>query len=247
VAAYARDETGGLIQSPPRPVTIVVPPPRADTPHGSHGAPPFYTGTDADFLEPAGEPHFASLRKATYAVQQAYTNQRIINNPPAVITTGNVFRARQSSSTHRDEVLAELQGFDSHTVQKVLDDLDSDFQFLLFPRSGLYTVHCGATVLIQGEETVSLPDDCTPSEALLTLEYVDIVWENIQMDEFGQQHETFTASIRSSFTYFIPRAPEGKLVQSAKLRLGVWVTAPGFLGPPAEPEGAHCHRPGTMY
>lgn len=62
IAAYAMDEAGGFIQSPPRLVPILVPPSLLAVPHGSHGAPSFYTGTDADFLQPAGNPHFASLK-----------------------------------------------------------------------------------------------------------------------------------------------------------------------------------------
>lgn len=99
VAAYARDEAGEFVQSPPRVVFVTVPLPPADDPHGSHGPLPFYTGTNADFLQPAGEPHFASLRGASVTSQFA--------------GSGSVFwrgwsagEERGISSTDRNEVLA---------------------------------------------------------------------------------------------------------------------------------------------
>ena len=66
---------------------------------GGHGAPPFYTGADADFLKPAGEPHFASLRRFDVLMQLQRSLTGIRN-------TLNVNALRWVGSTHPEEVLA---------------------------------------------------------------------------------------------------------------------------------------------
>lgn len=151
IAAYARDEAGDLIQSPTRLVIIVVPPRLSDTPHGSHGAPPSYAGTDEDFLQPAGQPHFASIRSSA----SARITQFGVPGTPAWFGFGQ----RTVSSTHRDEVPAQQEELvigdvtvhlPLATVENSLSDLDGTFQSLGYPRPGIYIVQCEATAPLGG-------------------------------------------------------------------------------------------------
>lgn len=75
IAAYARDEGGQVIQSSPHVVFLPMPP--SFNAHGSHGAPPSYTGDDQDFLRPAGKPHHASLHSATLTQRSV----RVVDEP----------------------------------------------------------------------------------------------------------------------------------------------------------------------
>src|SRR5574341_1747611 len=146
IAAYARDETGAVVRSEPHPVSVFVPPLLPDDPHGSHGPLPFYTGTDADFLQPAGEPHYASLRRAVVR------NQRFVTETLTGFTRSEGFDTRTIASTHRAEVLAqqapplEVGGatflVNPADVLATLDGVDTFWGFLRYPRSGLYTVIC---------------------------------------------------------------------------------------------------------
>lgn len=54
----------------------MLPPSLPQSLKGSHGPPPFYTGSDDDFLTPAGEPHFASLKAVT-----AQTAAQVVSSP----------------------------------------------------------------------------------------------------------------------------------------------------------------------
>jgi hypothetical protein len=80
LAAYARDEAGGLLQAPPQEVRVAVPRHLFPVPQGSHGALPAYTGTDADFLQPAGQPHYASVQGARKTITTVFWDQRY--DPP---------------------------------------------------------------------------------------------------------------------------------------------------------------------
>ena len=110
---------------------------------GGHGAPPSYTGTDADFLQPAGEPHFASLRRFEM-LSQGHTQLGGNTRWAAVY--------RLLGSTHPEEVLAahgqaltvgglSLAGND---VSQQIEDLTGNFTVFGHPRPGFYAVGCSS-------------------------------------------------------------------------------------------------------
>lgn len=218
LAAYVRDEAGRVVQSRPVPVMVVVPPPPFpdDDAHGSHGPLPFYTGTDADFLEPAGEPHFASVRSATTTYQGTW-------NFPDYPEVG-VVAGRRVSSTHPDEVLAQqaspITGYGESVavpraqVQAAVDQLDESFRGFRYPRPGLYSVTCAVEVRRPGLD----PD---PRCAYETYYYFGTYYYGVPVayvESASQLYDrTSQSSARSSLTYFIPAAPPGKRVASARL------------------------------
>lgn len=214
VAAYARDEAGAFLQSPPQSVVVAVPSlPPVGSP-GSHGAQPPYTGTDEEFRQPVGQPHFASLRKGDS------TGTRIFfaNTPNWM---GDVERV--IASTDRAEVLSEQQEplvlrdlvfpITPDLISPSLDFQDSRFNALGYPRPGLYIVPCVGFATFGGAIRNSLcqPGGHNPSFPSLNFGYEET-------DSGG-----FTGSARSGFTYFIPRPPPGKRVQGATLRAFVVV------------------------
>jgi len=205
VAAYARDEAGDHIQSPAHLVLVALPPAPFPGPHGSHGAPPSYTGTDDDFLRPAGQPHYSSLRKGTRSRMGIW----FAGTP---YWFGDAWR--HVSSTHREEVLAE-QGplrvgdvavpVDPGAVGTALDGFDQVI-FDWYPRPGLYIVGCTAWASAWSRSSGCGPV-YNPSYPSLGLEYSETLWGS------------FTETARSGATYFVPRPPPGKRVQSARLRV----------------------------
>ncbi len=207
VAAYARDEAGSVVESPPQVVVIDVPPVLPPDTHGSHGPLPFYTGTDADFLQPAGEPHYASLRSATLR------NQRFVTD---LFSEG--FDNRLTASTQPTEVRAEQQpplevggvafAVPPAEVDRALGDLDTTFRSLGYPRSGLYLVSCGVFARFQPDQRRSGP----ACGFFISLSPVSLGYGEAAG---GGGH----ASMRSSATYVIPKPPAGKRVQSARLRV----------------------------
>jgi len=219
VAAYVRDEGDGWFQSPPSRVDIAVAPiPPTGSP-GSHGAPSSYTGTDEDFLRPAGQPHFASLRHAR-------RERKVILFADTPFWLGET--SRTVASTHREEVLAEQDQVEVRgvtvrigadpagqffSVGRALDLLDADFHFFGYPRPGLYVVECTGFVQFGGTQTSSA---CNPSLPRPLFGFVGLEYQ-----EFPEV--TFPQSVRSSATYFIPRPPPGARLQRAVLRALVQV------------------------
>ncbi len=148
VAAYARDESGEVVQSRPRSVFVVVPlrplddSRRLDEPSslhlsGAHGPLPVYSRTDADFLEPAGEPHFAALRRIIRTGESSHIN--------SVFRRGwAASQSRTVSSTQRDEILAQQAPpftpggvtllVNPADVGTALNQLDTAFPALGYPR-----------------------------------------------------------------------------------------------------------------
>ncbi len=220
VAAYARDEAGSVVQSAPQLVIIHVPPTLPPDAGGSHGPPPFYTGTDGDFLQPAGEPHYASLRRAILNNQQFITVTAFTGFPLTSFTKSSGFHDRIIASTHRTDVLSgqapplTVGGvpftIDPATVNATLDALDRTFGFLGYPRPGLYIAVCHTAAQFLPERRFGTPF-CFPfTDSLGSLVYGEV--------SDARDGNRFNASIRSSATYFIPKPPPGKRVQSAKLR-----------------------------
>ncbi len=225
VAAYARDEAGSVVQSTPQLVIIHVPPLLPPDTHGSHGPLPFYTGTDDDFLQPAGEPHYASLRRIILNNQQFTTVTAFTGFPPTSFIKSSGFHDRVIASTHRTDVLSgqapplTVNGvpftIDPATVNATLDALDSTFGFLGYPRSGLYIAACTVRAGFLPKPRFETPF-CIPFTDFLgfSLAYADI--------SSAVDGNRGNASMRSSETYFIPKPPPGKRVQSTKLRTFVF-------------------------
>lgn len=146
IAAYALDEEGRMIRSAPRQVLVAIPPIPFHGRHGSHGAPPSYTGTDADFLRQAGEPHFASFRR--YSFNSDFLDLFKLRFTNLII--GSI--DREVGSTHRDEALAGQDGpltagniqinINLSEVRSALDQLDQNFVVFGHPRPGLYLTGC---------------------------------------------------------------------------------------------------------
>ncbi len=217
VAGYARDEAGDSIQSPLQLVVVAVPPPPLPGPHGSHGAPPFYTGTDEDFLRPAGQPHYSALRKGT-------STQTGVWNARTPYWFGDTMRV--GSSTRRDEVLAQqdevvLNGISvpiaPAAVAVALDGLDQ-VTFAGYPRLGLYVVACRASTDPWGGIVTSCTPSYNPSFPTLGVFFEDTLWGS------------FSGSADSRVTYFIPRPPAGKQVGNARLRAYASVTRGDYSG-----------------
>lgn len=217
LAAYAVDESGAVAYSQRRRVIVSVVPLPPPGPHGSHGPPLTYTGTDADFLQPAGEPHYASLRWVTHTTEGVFG---FVENSPNIA----VFGAHLVASTNPNEVRAELMRgvtlggaffpTDPVTLEQSLASYDVIFPSQQFPRPGLYTVECG----IFG--TVSLifarpPATCRVVFGDLGLAYHETVRDTVT--GFGLDRQTFSA--RTSLTYFVPAAPLGKQVDRATVRM----------------------------
>lgn len=102
-------------------------------------------------------------------------------------------------------------------VANSLARLDSTFQSLGYPRSGLYIVDCVGFANALGFQDHS----CDPfylSPPFLVLEYNQTT------------QGALTASARSSATYFIPRPPPDKRVASATLRVFVTVISGDYSG-----------------
>ncbi len=246
VAAYAMDESGARIQSRPRFVSVVVLPPVLG-PYGSHGPLPFYTGTDDDFLKPAGEPHFASLRALNFL--SGRTRQSVLSH----VIMDHHTTSRVIASTHRDEVEAQQSqplpfGFSPNTgnVTSALTLLEQLFT-RRFPRPGLYAVSCTASD--ESDPALStcqapLFDTNDPRALNLNLAFED---ELVTQSGFGITLRN-TAFASSTATFFIPAPPPGKRVQTARLRAffatqaaAVGAAAPQLNGrPPRSAERLIC-------
>jgi hypothetical protein len=152
LAAYVRDEAEGTVQSQPRPVVVALPPASVGLP-GSHGASPTYSGTDADFLQAAGNPHFASLRSTLLTAETVTT--LLPPFPPLTFIVGD----RHVSSTHREEIHATLDAgipaggitfpVDPAAVDQLLDQMEDIFNSRNFPRPGLYSLICQVAAMGQ--------------------------------------------------------------------------------------------------
>lgn len=239
IAAYALDEEGNLIHSAPRLVPVLIPPARLGPrgPHGSHGAPPSYTGTDADFLKQAGEPHFASLRRFDQLErgQESEEGTFIVSR----FATGVDHLV---GSTHPDEVLAgEAQAVtvgglsfapNPADVSQQIDALTQNFIIFEHPRPGFYVVRChlGKT-LFPDFGTSTEVSQCFQEPRVFRRDFggLGFVFRDgfSRLESFAFR-QFFSDSTSTSATYFIPGAsPESRLL-SAKLRLGLFV-----LGDPA--------------
>jgi hypothetical protein len=203
----------------------MVPPPPYDGPHGSHGPLPFYTRTDADFLQPAGEPHYASVRAVSITGDATTTD-----------FLGRAVHGRMIASTQATEVLAQQSeplvvagrslAVNPNDVRTALGRLDTLFQSLGYPRPGLYTVDCEASAFATNSSFFRGFRDptCTSPTGLygVGLTYVEMTsttgWAFLPWAWVTQ-----TQSTRSQLTYFVPKAPPGKRVQSATLRAFAWM------------------------
>ena len=211
IAAYARDEEGAVIQSPPFPVHIVSPPTSSLGPGGSHGPPPSYSGTDADFLIPAGEPHFASIK--------SLSRQNSIEDTFNTLVLD--FGFRQIVDTQRGLVLSgQLQpiqaragtvAFDGGQISSALDFYDRIYIPPAFPRKGIYAVFCNYSAF------PSISTGCSDMGFVnsLFLQYTN----DAATSTHPQTGTTMTRQIDSStVSLFIPALPTGKRLVSAKLR-----------------------------
>lgn len=205
VVAYARDEAGSVIQSRPGFVIITVPPPLPSETQGSHGAPPSYTRTDDDFLLPAGEPHFASLKAMNVM------DSNVLSFAQFELTSGR----RMVASTSRDVVQSEQsQPFqlgsrtiivNIPTLQSALNRLDERFR--AFPRPGLYAVDCTAFF--------SLVASCVDVRDRFHVQSRQFRAETIPR---RGNPTIVTNSSESNATFFIPRLRAGRRIRTARLQ-----------------------------
>ncbi len=215
IVAYARDEEGSLIQSAPRTVLIVVPPPELI--HGSHGGLTSFTGTDQDFLRPAGEPHFASLKETTRILRSrsgssSSPSQFIIESRGIGSTDPNTVLSGQLQPL---QVGPETLMFSAGHINNALAGLDVFFSRSGFPRSGLYIVVCDGSVLVLGGRVIFVSGGCRDVTGA-SLDFADHSEEQIRAD--GTTAFAFTSSAHSDAVFFIPSSPPGKRVGTARLR-----------------------------
>jgi hypothetical protein len=219
IAAYVRDEAGGVIQSEAQAVFVAIPPGPVG-PSGSHGAPPQYTETDEDFLRQAGNPHFASLR-SLFTTGEGKGRQI---GPQGVRLFGDA--SRMVASTRRDEVLAQqaqqlvVEGpgvtFDvtSGEVQNALTELDLVWGSVGFPRSGVYLVFCVAQAMRDEQGNIVLPSvSCVPGPRrfsppeVILAPFTQTFQDTLAEVQLGGVSTSVQSAIRSGLTYFIPGAP----------------------------------------
>lgn len=239
ITAYAVDEEGNLIHSAPRLFPVLIPPARLGPsgPRGSHGAPSSYTGTDADFFQPAGEPHFASLRRfdSLSQGQESEAGPFIPDRFAAGVD-------HLVGSTHPDEVLSGLTQAVTVAglsfapapadVSQQIAALTQNFVIFEHPRPGFYAVGChlGKTFFLD-LGTSSEVSQCFPESRVFRRDFGGLAFAF--SDGFGRLESFFfqqsgASSTRTSATYFIPGVSPGSQLLSAKLRLGLFV-----LGDPA--------------
>jgi hypothetical protein len=248
IVAYALDEDGAVTWSAPQAVSVAIPP-RIVAPHGSHGAPPSYNGTDEDFLRQAGNPHFASLRSAV-STKERFLAESLGPNAQFVRISGE-FR-RDLASTDPGEVL--LGQGDALTVgdftfranpsdlQSAITQIDENFA-ILFPRTGLYAVTCEVSV----EENVVDPRGvvCRPDAAVYLPNFRQLSSGMGYRDDLTELTGPFgfltTTRTRSTASYFIPRLEPGKRLVSARLESFLVVngdpSAVSVSGKPAQLQG----------
>lgn len=227
VAVYAREEGGDVVRSA-RTLVQVSLPLRRDGPHGSHGAPPSYDLSDADFLEPAGEPHYASPRGTTLVLRGTSVTTEF-----GAVQSRVASEQRIPSSMDRNDVLSHVMqpyviedqvlGASSPEVLASLDSADQTFVREGFPRTGLYSVDCLATSTRGFGSTLNRVR-CRPITGAGVFGPFINSGEVFSSDTFAGRMITQTTSFRSSVTFFVPRAPAGKRVGSARLRLHVEVS-----------------------
>lgn len=220
IVAYAVDEDGAIIHSPKRVVFVAVPPPGL-LPHGSHGAPPFYTGTDDDFLRQAGDPHFASMRRLDMDVFTLLKEEPFGAFHPFYGGTshwvGSVNRGEVSDGQGSSLVLGDgTFSVPSGDVQGVFDTIDGHFAAFAFPRPGFSVVTCG----VGAEQGVYSPVVCETDARTWRTDFggIGLSYREGLSQEFTifRQFEGVLRN-RASVTYFIPRAEPGQQLLSARL------------------------------
>ncbi len=145
VAAYTRDENGETIMSPVVPMNVFGPDPPPFFPSGSHGGLTAYTGTDADFLQPAGNPHYASLRLASLVANSTFSFG-------GAITGVGVFR--DFSSPHQPEIWAELgPGLPAESISQGIAGWNAFFANHGYPRTGVYHFTCFSVRAVATSQT----------------------------------------------------------------------------------------------
>jgi hypothetical protein len=220
VAAYAMDEEGNVVTSQPDVALVMVVDESGPEGQGtlSHGDLPSYTGTDADFLVQAGNPHFASLRAHNFT-----TENRVFIRPQFTAGFYDISAVRTIGSSHRDEVAAE-QGtplpfgmpVNQTDLANALSTLDQRFVF--FPRPGFYSVRCEAEGSEFDEATVTLRTSCSAPPSSQS-RIAQISWSETRREPVGSPTSTFTT--HSSARFFIPAAPPDQRVESAQLTASV--------------------------
>ncbi|MCI0371695.1 MAG: hypothetical protein L0214_10010 [candidate division NC10 bacterium] len=238
LAAYARDEAGGTVQSDPLPVQVAVPPPPFGPlpgPHGSHGAPPTYTGTDADFLRQAGNPHFASLRRLDFSSPSLITQEE----PFGLFHPFAGINDRLVASTHSDDVRAgHAQPLtvgpvtltpNAADIEQAIAHLTEQFVAFGHPRPGLYAVGCRLEVergLVRGGVV------CFPDVRVYRREFGGLIaqyGERFEEANTPFQHSIARLSSQTTATYFIPALAAGTRLVSAKLVMDIHL-----LGDPSQ-------------
>lgn len=253
VAAYARDERGAVVRSAPRLTVVLVPPVLpllASGPSSSTATFPSETAhvsaaDDADFLQPAGDPHFAALRRITQ------TSRRFtIRDPDRFSFFTQGFDARRITSTRPEEVVSDYAPpltvggvafpVDPGEVAAAVAAADAVFADLGYPRSGLYDVRCHVFARFAPDSQLDGPtcEPLTYSNEYFPDDPQWLTWAQTGNDVVGQSN-------RASLTYFIPRVPEGKQLRSARLRLLAYgndaLDPIGLSGkPPASLDGVSC-------
>ena len=167
-----------------------------------------YTGTDEDFLQPTGNPHYATVRR-----QEAIYRAVAL---PVERTWGSSTNWKAVSSTHRDEVLSQLQSWQVEGITEEIPPEDIEYWLNLFeegvfsayqyPRSGVY----GVTCLV---EAIYIPEGDIPQGSYCIQNDYGVVFLAYRQGSASW----FRESLRSSMTYYIPKSPPGQRVQRAEL------------------------------
>lgn len=221
IVAYVQDEDGITHTSAPHAVTVLPDLALVTGGHGSHGAPPFYLGTDADFLRQAGDPHYASLHRADIRTTALITEDFGPNAP---------------FSATIDRVIGDTNGgvvFEQHTqgdsigpfsgvpnpdsTNAALADLTTNFARFGHPRTGIFLVSC-SSYAAQGQ---SQPTRC--GGMANAYRNTDFTMGFGYYSAFGSDIDPFHSIVtdhqsRGRLSYFIPALGPGKRLVSAKLR-----------------------------
>ena len=220
VSAYARDETGAVIQSPSVQVVVAIPQAVQIGLGGSHSPPPSYSGTDEDFLFPAQRgSHFASLKALEIVSPQVSLFGR---ESSGFLETSSF--SKRIGLTHRDDVVAEfsspveigsrIANFDPAKLNTALETLDQRFTLAGFPRPGLQAVSCEVRF------SPLFSTLCNELFQFFPLTSLQLEWvrsgHDITFKNTGGLTSHSEGSSDSSATFFIPEPPPNKRVQSAR-------------------------------